>query len=163
MWFAARSERLTATKLPPETFKRLSLEQLDGLYNFALQQSSDSSDAEELVLKTYVNASSQFEQLPEGADFKLWMFKILRNTAMRRRKNGSPIRVAPEANHDVDPILAGLPETQRLALVLLAVEDFTCRDIADSLDSRPDSVAAWLDTARRRLGFPHAHQLRNEV
>ncbi len=157
MWFAARSERLTATKPPAETFKKLSLEQLDGLYNFALHQSSDSSTAAELVLKTYVNASSQFEQLPEGADFKLWMFKILRNTAMRGRKNGRPIRVAPEANHDVDPILAGLPETQRLTLVLLTVEDFTCRDIADILDSRPPNVAVWLDMARRRLELRHRH------
>ena len=158
MWFAARSGRSTATKPhPAETFKRLSLEQLDGLYNFALHQSSDSSTAEELVVKTYVRASSRFEQLPEGADFKLWMFKILRNTAMRRRKNGRPIRVAPEANHDVDPILAGLPETQRLALVLLTVEDFTCRDIADILDSRPPNVAVWLDMARRRLELRHRH------
>ncbi len=152
MWFAARSGRSTATKpQPAETFERLSLEQLDGLYHFALHQSSDSSTAEELVVKTYVRARSRFEQLPEGANFKLWIFKVLRNAAMGRRKNGWPNRVASEANHEVDPALARLPETQRLAVILFAVEDFTYHDIADILDSRPDNVAAWLDTARRRL------------
>ncbi len=154
MWFAARSERSTATKLhPAETFKRLSLEQLDGLYNFALHQSSDSSTAKELVVKTYVRARSRFERLPEGANFKLWIFKVLRHAAMRRRKNGQPNRVASEANHEVDSVLASLPEMQRLAVVLFAVEDFTRRNIADILNSQPVNVAVWLNTARRRLGF----------
>ncbi len=158
MWFAARSGRSTATKPhAAETFKRLSLEHLDGLYNFALHQSSDSYAAEDLVVKTYVRARSRFERLPEGANFKLWIFKALRNAAMRRRKNGWPNSVASEANHQVDPALAGLPETQRLAVVLFAVEDFTCRDIADILDSRPPNVVVWLDTARRWLEFRHRH------
>ena len=154
MWSAARSGRSTATKpSPAETFERLSLEQLDGLYNFALHQSSDSSTARDLVVKTYVRARSRFERLPEGANFKLWIFKILRNAAMRRRKNGRPNGVAPEANYKIDPVLAGLPETQRLAVVLFATENFKRRDIADILDSRPGEVGVWLDTALRRLGF----------
>ncbi len=160
MRFAARSGRSTATKShTAEVFERLSLAHLDGLYNFALYQSSDSSSAEELVVKTYVRARSQFERLPEGANFKLWIFKVLRNTALRRQKNGRPSRMASEANHKVGPELAGLPEPQRLAVVLFAVEDFTCRDIADILDSRPSNVAVLLDTARRRLGFHHRQQL----
>ena len=160
MRLAAKSWRSTATKPhSAETFKRLSLEHLDGLYNFALHQTSDSATAEELVVKTYVRARSRFEQLPEGADFKLWIFKILRNAAMRWRKNGWSNSVASETND----ALAGLPEKQRLALVLFAVEDFTCRDIADILDSRPPHVAVWLDTARRRVGFHHRHQLSSEV
>ena len=162
MWLAARSERPTAMKPhAAETFEKLSLEQLDGLYNFALHQSSDSSTAAELVVKTYVRARSRFEQLPEGANFKRWIFKVLRNAAMRRRKNGWPNQVASETNHEVDPALAGLPEMQRLAVLLFAVEDFTYREIADILDSRPPTVAGWLDTARRRLGFhpvPSSHK-----
>ena len=159
MRFAARSGRSTATKPNPrETFKRLSLDQLDALYNFALHQSSDSSTAKELVLQTYVQARARFERLPDGANFKRWIFKILRNTVLRRRKFGGPNRVAPEANRDVDPTLAGLPETQRLALILFAIEDFSCRDIADILDSRPPNVADWLETARRRLQFRHHPQ-----
>ncbi len=70
---------------------------------------------------------------------------------MRRRKNGWTDRVAAETNGKVDPEVARLPETQRLAVILFAVEDFTYHDIADILDSPPGNVAAWLDTARRRL------------
>ncbi len=153
MRFAARQGRSTVTKSrPAETFERLSLEQLDGLYNFALHQSSDSSTAEELVMQTYVRARSRFERLQEGANLKLWIFKVLRNTAMRRRKNGGPDHVASGTNGELDPALARLPETQRLALILFAVEDFTCREIADILDSQPGRVAVWLDTSRRQLG-----------
>ncbi len=160
MWLAARLERSTAAAPhAAETFERLSLEQLDGLYNFALHQSSDSSTAEELVVKTYVRARSRFERLPEGANFKLWIFKVLRNTAMRLRMNGWSNRVASTASPEIDPALAGLPETQRLVVVLFAVEGFTCRDIADILDSRTSNVAVWLDTARRRLGFHQHHHL----
>ncbi len=160
MWSAARSGRSTAANpSPAETFERLSLEQLDGLYNFALQQSLDSSTAQDIVVKTYARARSQFERLPEGANFKLWIFKVLRNAAIGRRKNGWPNGVASEANDEVDLALAGLPETQRLTVILFAVEDFTCRDIADILDSRPGNVAVWLDTARRRLGFHQHHHL----
>ncbi len=152
MRFAAKSERSTATKShPAETFERLSLEQLDGLYNFALYQSSDSSTAAELVVKTYVRTRSLFERLPEGANVKRFVFKVLRNTALLRRKNGRPSRMASEANHKIDPELARLPEAERLVVVLSVVEDFTCRDIADILDSRPASVAVWLDAARLRL------------
>ena len=149
MRFAARSER--------SRFKRLSLEQLDGLYNFALHQSPDSATAEELVLETYARAGSQIEQLPDEANFKLWIFKILRNEAVRRRKNGWPKRVASETSHEIDPALAGLPETPRLALVLFAVEEFTWGEITDILDSRPPNHV-WLDTAGRRLGFHHRPQ-----
>ncbi len=147
MWFAARSGRSTATKpAPAEMFEKLSLEQLDGLYNFALYQSSDSSTAQDLVVETYMRARSQFERLPEGANFKLWIFKILRNAAVRRRKNGRPNG-----------------ETQRLALVLFAAESFKRHDIADILDSRPGEVAVWLDTARRRPGFHPVTSCRKEM
>ena len=160
MRFPARSGRSTATKShTAEMFERISLAHLDGLYNFALYQSSDSSSAEELVVKTYVRARSRFERLPEGANFKLWIFKVLRNTAMRLRTNGWSNRVASTASPEIDPALAGLPETQRLVVVLFAVEGFTCRDIADILDSRTSNVAVWLDTARRRLGFHQHHHL----
>ena len=158
MRFPARSGRSRATKShTAEMFERISLAHLDGLYNFALYQSSDSSTAEELVVKTYVRARSRFERLPEGANFKLWIFKVLRDAAMRRGKNDWLDR-ASEATAEVDPVLAGLTETQRLVVVLFFAEDFTCRDIADILDSRPGNVAVWLDTARRRLGFHHCHQ-----
>ncbi len=154
MWFAAKSGRSTATKPPPaETFEKVSLEQLDGLYNFALHQSPNSSTAQDLVVKTYMRARSQFERLPEGANFKLWIFKILRNAAMRRRKNCRPNGVAPEAKDKIDPVLAGLPEMQRLAVVLFAAENFKRRDIADILNSRQGKVAVWLDAARRQLEF----------
>ena len=160
MWFAVRSGQLTAKKPhPAETFKKLSLEQLDGLYHFALHQTPDSSTAEELVVKTCVLARSQFERLPEGANFKLWIFKILRNAAMRRRNNGGPDRVASDAKHEVDRALAGLPEMQRLVVILFAVEDFTCDDIANILDSSSGDVVDWLDTAQRRLGVRHRHQV----
>jgi RNA polymerase sigma-70 factor (ECF subfamily) len=164
MWFAARSGRSTATKPhPAEAFEKLSLEQLDGLYNFALHQSSDSSTAEKLVVKTYLRARSRFERLPEGTNFKLWIFKVLRNAAIRQRKNGWLNRLASEANDKVDSALARLPETHRLAVVLFAVEDFTCRDIADILDSRPGNVVVWLDTARRRLGLNPVTSSHKEV
>ena len=160
MRFATRSKRSTVTRPHPiETFESLSFEQLDGLYNFALLQSSDTSSAEALVVTTYVRARSQFERLPEGANFKLWIFKVLRDAAMRRRRNGWPNGVASAANNEVDPALTELPETQRLVVVLFSVEDFTCCEIADILDSRPDDVGAWLDTALRRLGFHQRHQV----
>ena len=67
MCFAEGSGRSTPIKShPAETLKRLSFEQLDGLYNFALHQSSDAATAEEIVVQTYVRASARFEQLPEG-------------------------------------------------------------------------------------------------
>ena len=73
---------------------------------------------------------------------------------MPRPKNGWPNGVASR----VDPVLAGLPETQRLVMFLFAVEDFTCRDIADILNSRSDTVAVCLNTARRQLEYQHRQQ-----
>jgi RNA polymerase sigma-70 factor (ECF subfamily) len=136
---------------PAEAFRTRSLEHLDALYNFALHQSSDSSAAQKLVVKTYQRAGSRFERVSEGTDFKLWIFKVMRDAAIRLRRNGWSKRVAPEPNGEIDPGLAKLPETHRLAMVLYAVEGFTFHDIADILGSRPGTVVVWLDEARRRL------------
>ncbi len=128
-----------------ETFERQSLEQLDGLYNFALHQSSDTSTAERLVVRTYVRARSQFERLPEETSFKPWLFKIMRSTAVGRRKNGKSNGTALPLNGEIDPALAVLPEMYRLIAVLFAVEGFTYREIADILNARPGDVFVWLD------------------
>ena len=160
MRFANRSKQPTATKSHPiEAFVRRSLEHLDGLYNFALHQSPDTSTAETLVVTTYVRARSQFEQLSTGISFKPWIFKILRNTAIGQRKNGESNAVTLPPNEEIDPALAGLPEMHRLVVVLFAVERFSCREIADILNSRPDEVFVFLDTSRRRLGLHQCHQL----
>ncbi len=160
MRFATRSKRSTATKPHPiETFERLSLEYLEGLYNFALHQSSDTSTAETLVVTTYVRARSRFERLPEGTSFKPWIFKILRSTAVGRGKNGKSNGVALPLNGEIDPALVVLPEMQRLAVVLFVVEGFTYREIAEILNSRSGNVFVWLDTALRQLGRHPCHQL----
>ena len=160
MRFATRSKRSTATKPHSiESFERLSLEHLEGLYNFALHQTLDTSTAETLVVTTYVRARSQFERLSAGTGFKPWIFKVLRSTAIDERKNGPSNGVALPQNGEIDPELAVLPELQRLVVVLFAVEGFSYREIADILSTRPDDVFVWLDTALRWLDLRQGHQL----
>ena len=51
----------------------------DSLYNFARSLVHNSSDAEDLVQETYLKALRSFVSFQPGTNFRVWMFRILKN------------------------------------------------------------------------------------
>ncbi|MFB7286753.1 sigma factor-like helix-turn-helix DNA-binding protein [Actinacidiphila glaucinigra] len=63
-------------------FDREAMPFLGPLYAAATQMAYGRADPDDLVQQTYQRAFKAFETLPEGADVKVWLFRILADTAL---------------------------------------------------------------------------------
>jgi len=77
-------------------FKNLILENLNGLYGFALSLTRNTADANDLVQEASLRAWRSFHQFKPGTNLKAWLFTILKNTFINeyRRKKRSPEKVS---------------------------------------------------------------------
>src|SRR5947207_2935290 len=145
------------------------------LYRYAFRLSGSAADAEDLTQETFCKAQLQLHQLRDPARAKAWLFSILRNGYLHRRRSDQNHRQVPlEAVGDlagplpdpppeVDPArlqqaLNELPEAFRTPVILFYFEDFSYRDIAEHVGVPIGTVMSRLARAksflRRRLFAP---------
>ena len=70
------------------------LENIDGLYSYALILTRNHAEAEDLVQESYLRALQAMGRLRAGSNMKAWLFTILRNVwfnHLRKRRNGPPM------------------------------------------------------------------------
>lgn len=154
-------------------FNHLLLAELDALYRTARYLTGDSALAEDMVQETAVKAIRAKETFRCGADFRPWIFTILRHTVSDyyRWQEAHPAPVSfedddlelvaketPDKNlfdhlldEEVTQALAELPTEMRLAVLLADVEGFSYREIADILDWPLGSVMSRLYRGRQKL------------
>ena len=149
---------------------------------------SDVGTAEELVQEAFLRVHGARERYSADARFSTWLYRIATNLALNelrrpRRKlrhestfdaEGSPVDLrddAPPVDSVVEARRAGaslavqleaLPERQRMALWLSAVEGFSYAEVARTLDATEKSVKALVHRARSALAsrFAPASELR---
>ena len=136
-------------------FETLLRQHLDALYFAALDMSGSPGDAEDLVQDTAMKGLRRFDSFQAGTDFKAWMMRILANTYIdlyRRRRREKPAAAEDAVTSlaetesplrradvefllpdDVQRALAGLPEEQRAAIVLVDVNGLTNQEAAEAL------------------------------
>lgn len=164
-------------KLARDQFEKLALEQLDMLYRVARRLTHNPDRASDLVQETFVRAlksANKFDLQEHG--IRPWLVRILQNvhfskSARERRQpvamEPSPLEAAQQPlNSDaLAPLLAGkegmdqrlvqaldeLPEEYQTVLLLWAVEEFSYKDIADSLEIPIGTVMSRLHRARQKL------------
>lgn len=138
---------------------------------------SDSGTAEELVQEAFLRVHGARERYSPDARFSTWLYRIATNLALNelrrpRRKarhqstfddEGAPVDLRaeqPAVDAVVDARRAGavleaeletLPERQRVALWLTAVEGFSYAEVALTLESTEKSVKALVHRARSTL------------
>jgi RNA polymerase sigma-70 factor (ECF subfamily) len=141
--------------------------------------------AEELLQETFLRVHRAREKWEPSARFSTWLFSIATNLALNElrrpfrrsvhestdaEREGAPLELAAEApavddvaharrvGGDVERALASLPERQRAALWLTAVEGLSYAEVAASLDTSPQSVKALVHRGRSALAeqLPHA-------
>lgn len=144
----------------------------------------DPAAAEELVQEVWVRLYGARERYEPGARFSTWLFTIATRLAwneMRRSRHrsphqsldgdGEPLPLAAEqpavdavldarrTGSAVERVLATLPERQRAALWLSAVEGLSYAEVAATLETTEKSVKALVHRARStladRLGRDH--------
>jgi RNA polymerase sigma-70 factor (ECF subfamily) len=163
-------------KLSRDQFEKLALEQLDLLYRVAKRLTHNPEEAADLVQETFLRAlkaQSKFDLKEHG--IRAWMVRIMNNLhfSQTRRAKLEPktmemdpleAAAAPAANERF-PFQAGfegmdermakalndLPPEHQVVLLLWAVEEFSYKDIAESLDLPIGTVMSRLYRARQRL------------
>jgi RNA polymerase sigma-70 factor (ECF subfamily) len=158
-------------------FERDALACLDSLYGTALRLTANPADAEDLVQDTYLKAFRAADQFQPGTNLKAWLFTILHNTFLNRRRRAvkEPIPVEPDEieraaaalpgdpatpeqillrntlDADLEDALESLPDAFRRAVWLRDVEEFTYAEIAAMLDVPIGTVMSRISRGRRLL------------
>jgi RNA polymerase sigma-70 factor (ECF subfamily) len=172
---ARRTDRERAADTP--AFERDALACLDNLYGAALRLTANPADAEDLVQDTYLKAFRAADQFQPGTNLKAWLFTILHNTFLNRRRRAVKEPVATEADEiesaaaalpgepetpeqlllrntldaDLQAALDSLPEAFRQAVWLRDVEEFTYAEIAAMLGVPIGTVMSRISRGRRLL------------
>ena len=139
----------------------------------------DAASAEELVQETFLRLYRARARYEPNARFSTWLYTIATRLALnelRRPRHQNPHRSTDEANEDgaalilvgdtpraddvaharrvgdtVERALATLPERQRIALWLSAVDGLSYAEVAASLETSEKSVKALVHRARCTL------------
>jgi RNA polymerase sigma-70 factor, ECF subfamily len=155
---------------------RQALAHADALYNFARWLARDPVEAEDLVQETYAHALGAAQQFEAGSNLKAWLFRILRNAFIDRRRRSQREAVLPHADdldtegeqaeaatnelqldqiralvaEDVSAAVRALPESFR-TVILLDLEGMTEAEVADVLGCATGTVKSRLSRARAAL------------
>ncbi len=135
----------------------------------------DRATAEELVQEVFIRVYRARDRYRPDARFSTWLYRIATNLALNELRR--PRRRDPHASLDADgasPLLAegpgaeevvdarragaavlreleALPERQRAALCLTAVEGLSYAEVAEALDASEKAVKALVHRARATL------------
>ena len=121
-------------------------EHVAGLRRYAFALTGGQPEAEDLVQDTLVRAIAAARSFRTGGNLRAWLFSIMHNAFISGTRRRSPPTVCldefaravaePPAQliqlelRDVLAALARLPEAQRAALSLIALEDFSYEEAA---------------------------------
>ena len=140
----------------------------ESLYRYAVRLSGSAAEAEDLTQETFGKVLTRLSQLRDADRAKPWLFRILRNEYLHRRRDEKRARLVPldsvaeppqpdgPAVPEVDPAalqatLAELDETFRTPLILFYFEDFSYRDIADQMELPIGTVMSRLARGKAYL------------
>lgn len=155
-----------------DAFRSLVDGHLDAVWRLARRLARSDADAEDLSQEAFLRAWQSIGTFREDASFKTWVFRIVMNLHATRRAtdarrplelgfdgdlaegrqpSGHAVAVARELFQRIRDAVDALPEKQRAALTLSAYERMSIDEIAEVLESRPETVKANLWLARKRL------------
>jgi RNA polymerase sigma-70 factor (ECF subfamily) len=167
-WFKSRTERRFYKELMPHA---------DALHHYALRRCRNVDEAQDLVQETMMKAFKALDRIPEGSNYKGWLFTILRNTHVSRLRrlgvveytdtppdnacslpnplqhvtDGRLGRPQDRFDDEVCGALNSLPEAQRTAVLLCDVEKMPYEDIAKILKCPIGTVRSRIFHGRRAL------------
>jgi RNA polymerase sigma-70 factor, ECF subfamily len=173
-------------KLTREEFDKLALEHLDMLYRIARRLCGDATQAEDLVQETFLRAyRARTEFKLEQYGIRPWLVRIMHNVHVTRsmREKRQPVSVddarldTTQAAGSMTPLnpasfegmderlvraIEALPAEYQTVLLLWAVDQFSYKEIAQSLDVPIGTVMSRLHRARSKLSETLADFARKE-
>jgi RNA polymerase sigma-70 factor (ECF subfamily) len=153
------------------------LENINGLYSYALILTRNHAEAEDLVQETYLRAIQAMGRLRAGSNMKGWLFTILRNVwfnQLRKWRNGPQmigikvgdgvadsiadsskdslsLYVSKVEAEQVRAAIQELPLDFREIILLREYDELSYQEIANILDCPVGTVMSRLGRARAKL------------
>jgi RNA polymerase sigma-70 factor (ECF subfamily) len=140
---------------------------VEGLRRYALALTGSRHEAEDLVQETLTGAIGAARGYRKGGNLRAWLFTIMHNAFVSGIRAGRaaawhlgdelpeiqqpPTQLARLELQDALGALARLPEAQRAALVLIALEDFTYSEAARVLGVPLGTLMSRLARGREAL------------
>ncbi len=159
------------THISPEVFEAEAMQYINDLYRTAVRLTRNSTDADDLVQETYLQAWKSFDHYELGTNCRAWLYKILFNKFdHHRRKKYTQAKYIQEADDlvfvnttytapvpddltdtEVIAALKKLPEHYRSVVLLADVNEFDYKEVAAILDIPIGTVMSRLSRARGQL------------
>jgi RNA polymerase sigma-70 factor (ECF subfamily) len=152
-----------------EAFEASALPHLDDLFRTACRVLRDRTQAEDVVQEAYFQAWKSFHRFEPSTNCRAWLFKILFHVIHHHRRKWLKfawvmdiaeseeafLYEAPTPQHLTDEEVLGaldrLPRHYREVVLLADVEEFSYKEIADTLGIRAGTVMSRLNRGRKLL------------
>lgn len=157
-------------RIEGKEFEAAALPYLHDLYRTALRILGNARDAEDLVQEAYLQAWKSFHRFEPGTNCRAWLFKILFHRIHHHRRKWFSSRMVKEsddmlaetlayeppvpehlADEEVLAALDKIPPDFREVVLLADVQEFSYKEIADTLNIPVGTVMSRLSRARRLL------------
>jgi RNA polymerase sigma factor (sigma-70 family) len=118
--------------------------------------------AEDAWQETFLRALRAYDRLEHGRHLRAWVFTIATRVAMDEFRagdrvapvedlDGEPVELRQPAFRELEHLTAGLPPTERAAVVLRYGYDLPYAEIGDALGSSEEAARAAASSGVRRL------------
>ena len=153
-----------------EGFEAQALPHSDDLYRTAVRVIGDRETAEDLVQETYLEAWKSFRRFQPGTNCRAWLFKILFHVIHHHRRKWFRFKFTGEdeamleqtlvydppipqdiTDEDMLAALDRVPQNYREVLLLADVQEFSYKEVADTLNIPIGTVMSRLSRGRAVL------------
>lgn len=140
----------------------------DRIYRIALRVLGNAADADDVAQEVAIQLWTALSSFGGRAAFTTWLYRVVVNRCLNHRRGTRPEEALTEAHHPVDPgperrvlagqeleagmaALSGLPEEQRMVVVLVQLEGLSYAEAAGALNTSEATVRGRLARARAQL------------
>lgn len=157
----------------PETineFESAAMPHMNDLYRTARRTLGNQAEAEDVVQETYLQAWKSFHRFEPGTNIRAWMYKIMFHVIQHHRRKSYRLVTLKEEEEFVfdqliyeppvpqelrdEDVLAALdrvPQHFRSVILLADVQEFSYKEIAETLSIPMGTVMSRLNRGRQML------------